>query len=133
MGSIIVLPSGKKLDYDRAFEDQGKPPVMGMMGGQRTIFETGTPPKPSIYQRGDAFFTKDGKPITDEVAKPWLEDPSWPEHLKALVRKFLAKVKGGKPVTERLDRVRKPKPEPRRTHELAPEEAGLSSQRPEKV
>ncbi len=133
MPSIIVLPNGKKLDVDRFFVDQGKPPVMGMMGGQRTIFETGTPPKPSIYQKGDSFFTLDCKPITEEVAKPWLEDSGFPEVLKAPIRKFLARMKGGKPIIDRLDRVRKQTPAGKRTREISPEDAGLSSKRPERV
>ncbi len=126
MASILVLSNGKKLDVDRFWVDQGKSPVMGMMGGQKTIFEKGTAPKPSIFQRGEGFFTLDGAPITEAVAAPWLEDPDFPESLKGPFRAFLAKMKTGQKPKERPTKVRQRKAEPKEKRVLTNEDMGLA-------
>lgn len=133
MASILMLADGRKLDVDRFYADGGRPAIMGAMGGQTTVFQTATPPKPTIYEKKGAFFTLDGKPITEAIAAPWLDDPAQPDSLKARFRTFLDGVKAGKPVREKLTTVRKARPPRHRSRELAPEEAGLSSQQAERV
>jgi hypothetical protein len=134
MSAVMVLPNGKKLDYDRAFVDQGKPPVMGMMGGQKTLFEKGTAPKPSIFQRGTSFFTQDGSPITEEVAQAWFDDPDKDlTKTKALFREFLDRVASGKAPKEKITDVRKRKKVGKKEIKFRPEDAGLSAQAPERV
>jgi len=133
MSSILVLPNGRKLEVDRIFMDGGSLPVYSMIGGRKTIMERGTQPKVSIYEKGKGLFTLDEKPCTPAVLQPWLDDPEYPEEIKTIFRKFLADRSKGKLVGEKLAKIRLRKPAAKETRRFTPEDAGLSSERAERV
>lgn len=133
MPAVLILPSGRKLDIDRIHADDGKLPVMGMMGGQKTLFERGSPPKPRLYQKGKAFFTMDEKPATEKAIQPWLDDEEFSEDIKGEMRAYLSGRTHGKAVTEKLSKIRPRKRVAKETRPFKPEDAGLSSKQPERV
>ena len=107
MSQVLVLSGNRKVDVDRMFVDAGKPPVFTLMGGARVLVEQGTPPKPMIYQRGKDFFTMDEKPMSEDAAKPWLEDGDWEKVIGEPFRAFLSRVASGKPIREKPGKLRK--------------------------
>jgi hypothetical protein len=133
MASILLLADGRKLDVDRVFTDQGKPAVMAILGGQKTVLERGSTPKTTIYQKRKSFFTLDGQPATEEILAAWLEDPDFPESLKREFREFLADCKSGKGPKERLEKVRRRPPSKKQSRRFNPGEAGLPTDAPERV
>lgn len=89
MAQILLLEGGKKLDVDHTFADGGASPTYAMVGGQRTLLDSGSPPRPTVHCRMTStkeaiFFFEDGSPIE----KP--EDVSGlPERFKAMALRFL--------------------------------------------
>ena len=52
MAQPLRLPNGDWISVDRSFYDSGRPPRMGLVGGQTILLDAGTPPRPVFRQSG---------------------------------------------------------------------------------
>ncbi len=133
MASILILDGGRKLDVDRFFSDGGRPPVYALLGGTKTILEPGQPPRVTIYQRGKDFFTLDGQPVTEAIARTWLDDPDFPKEHRPALEAFVARLAAGKKPKEKVSKIRKRAPERKREVPFNPADAGVPTERAERV